>query len=92
MKRVRLTHIDGKLPNLALMKLAHWHRAEGDHVTLTHTPQPSLFESGYDLVYGSAIFDWSEPEGPAARPEPTPAPSWAGPEPRSTRPSRRGSS
>ena len=62
MKRVRLTHMDGKLPNLALMKLAHWHRAEGDHVTLTRTPQPSLFESGYDLVYGSAIFDWSEPE------------------------------
>ncbi len=24
---VRLTQIDGKLPNLALMKLAHWHRS-----------------------------------------------------------------
>ena len=22
---IRLTHIDGKLPNLTLMKLAHWH-------------------------------------------------------------------
>ena len=22
-------HIDGKLPNLALMKLAHWHKAQG---------------------------------------------------------------
>ena len=27
--RVRLTHLDGKLPNLALMKLAHWHRSLG---------------------------------------------------------------
>lgn len=32
---VRLTQIDGALPNLALMKLAHWHRAKGDTVTLT---------------------------------------------------------
>lgn len=26
MRKVRLTQIDGPLPNLALMKLAHWHR------------------------------------------------------------------
>ena len=32
MANVRLTHIDGKLPNLALMKLSHWHRAQGDQV------------------------------------------------------------
>lgn len=57
--RVRLTHIDGKLPNLALMKLAHWHRAQGDEVTLARTPSPSMFEPMYDRVYGSAIFDWS---------------------------------
>ena len=56
---VRLTHIDGKLPNLALMKLAHWHRAQGDGVTLARTPSPSMFEPVYDLVYGSSIFEWS---------------------------------
>jgi len=59
--QVRLTHIDGKLPNLALMKLAHWHQSQGDIVTLTHTPSPSMFEPNYDRVYGSAIFAWSAP-------------------------------
>ena len=61
MMRVRLTHIDGKLPNLALMKLAHWYRAQGDEVMLTRTPSPSMFEPSYDKVYGSAIFAWSAP-------------------------------
>ena len=60
--KVRLTQLDGKLPNLALMKLAHWHQAQGDQVVLAKTPSPSLFEPGdYDLVYGSAIFKWSLP-------------------------------
>ena len=59
--QIRLTHIDGKLPNLALMKLAHWHRAQGDEVTLARTPSPSMFEPQYDRVYGSAIFEWSKP-------------------------------
>ncbi len=59
--RVRLTHIDGKLPNLALMKLAHWHRAQSDDVVLSRKPMPEMFEPEYDLVYGSAIFKWSLP-------------------------------
>ncbi|KKN75618.1 hypothetical protein LCGC14_0378560 [marine sediment metagenome] len=58
---IRLTHIDGKLPNLALMKLAHWHQSQGDQVTLARTPSPSMFEPQYDRVYGSAIFGWSKP-------------------------------
>ena len=58
---IRLTHIDGKLPNLALMKLAHWHRARGDDVFLGRLPTPGLFETAYDKVYASAIFDWSKP-------------------------------
>jgi hypothetical protein len=57
--KVRLTHLDGKLPNLALMKLAHWHRAEGDTVTLSRKVAPEMFESQYDRVYGSAIFGFS---------------------------------
>lgn len=58
--KVRLTHIDGKLPNLALMKLAHYHKAQGDEVVLTRLPQPSMFEGPYDRVYASAIFKWSQ--------------------------------
>ena len=44
MGNVRLTHIDGKLPNLALasMKLSHWHRAQGDQVHLAKTLSPSI--------------------------------------------------
>lgn len=58
---IRLTHIDGKLPNLALMKLAHWHKAKGDSVLLARTPSPDMFELSYHQVYGSAIFAWSKP-------------------------------
>ena len=54
---VRLGQVDGKLPNLALMKLAHWHKAQGHTVTLSKSVQPSLFEPAkYHRVYGSAIF------------------------------------
>lgn len=59
MKRVRLTQIDGKLPNLALMKLAHWHRAQGDEVVMTRQARRDMFEGDYDVVYGSAIFKFS---------------------------------
>lgn len=56
---VRLTQIDGALPNLALMKLAHWHKAQGDTITVTRKIDPDLFEPAYDIVYGSAIFQFS---------------------------------
>lgn len=58
-KKVRITQLDGKLPNLALMKLAHWHRQMGDSVHFTRSPAPELFEPAYDIVYGSAIFAFS---------------------------------
>ena len=60
-ERIRLTHLDGKLPNLALMKLSHWHKARGDDVYLTRSVQPDLFEGRPDKVYASAIFEWSLP-------------------------------
>jgi hypothetical protein len=56
---VRLTQMDGALPNLALMKLSDWHRQRGDDVTLTRSIEPDLFEPHYDAVYGSAIFKFS---------------------------------
>lgn len=57
--RVRLTHIDGKLPNLALMKLAHWHGTRGDSIHFTKSVARELEEGDYDRVYGSAIFSVS---------------------------------
>jgi hypothetical protein len=57
--RVRLTHIDGKLPNLALMKLAHWHRGRGDEIHFSKRVERDMLEGQYDRVYGSAIFSFS---------------------------------
>lgn len=59
--RVRITHLDGKLPNLALMKLSAWHKANGDDVHFSKSPQRELWEGDYDKVYGSSIFGWSKP-------------------------------
>ena len=61
MALIRLTQLDGKLPNLALMKLSHWHRSMGDEVRLERTPSPSMFEPEYEQVYGSAVFGWTLP-------------------------------
>ena len=59
MTAVRLTHLDGKLPNLALMRLARWHRDRGDEVYFTRRIERGLFEPTYARVYGSAIFRFS---------------------------------
>lgn len=56
MARIRLTQIDGKLPNLALMKLASWHKSKGDDVIFKSSIMRDLFEPDYDVVYGSSIF------------------------------------
>lgn len=59
-RTVRLTQLDGKLPNLALMKLSHWHKSLGDNVFFEKSITKNVFEPGYDIVYGSAIFTSSE--------------------------------
>lgn len=59
MATIRLTHIDGKLPNLALMKLSHWHKSQGDEVHFTKSIFKG-FEPDYDTVYGSCIFTFSQ--------------------------------
>lgn len=49
--KVGLLQVDGKLPNLALMKLASWHRKKGDDVRFI-----DLSSIKADRWYGSKIF------------------------------------
>lgn len=49
--KVGLIQIDGKMPNLALMKLAQWHKNKGDDVTIV-----DLSSLGVESWYGSKIF------------------------------------
>lgn len=49
--KIGLIQIDGKMPNLALMKLAKWHRDKGDDVKII-----DLSSLGIDKWYGSKIF------------------------------------
>ena len=57
--RVRLTQIDGKLPNLALMKLSAWHRSRDDEIAFSRKVVRDMLEPAYDKIYGSAIFNFS---------------------------------
>lgn len=59
MKEVRITQLDGSLPNLALMRISAFHRAAGDQVHFSRDPVRQLYEPTYDVVYGSAIFDFT---------------------------------
>ncbi len=54
--RVALYDVDSKIPNLALMKLAQFHRARGDEV-FRYTP---LLAFASDKIYASKIFDFSD--------------------------------
>ncbi len=74
---VLLLHLDGKLPNLALMKLAACHRQLGDHVELRRIAvscsepktlkkairnvEPRFGDPAWDRVYGSLIFEDTRP-------------------------------
>lgn len=61
MADIRITQLDGKLPNLALMRLSAWHKARGDRVHFYTDPTGGMFEPEYETVYGSAIFTKSRP-------------------------------
>lgn len=58
---VLLVQLDGKIPNVALMRIAAHHRALGDDVTLKHGGERGLWDAEWDKVYGSAIFLKSKP-------------------------------
>ena len=65
-RHVLLLQIDGKMPNLALMRLATHHRRQGDRVEYRNAVTPRAVERGlYDApwhrVYASAIFERSRP-------------------------------
>jgi hypothetical protein len=56
--RILLCQIDGKIPNLALMRIAAYHRGLGDYVELCHGAsfESRLLGAVPDKVYGSCIF------------------------------------
>jgi hypothetical protein len=62
---VLLLHLDGRLPNIALMRLAAHHRALGDDVTLRHAPTVAAVEpeigDNFGRVYASAVFERTRP-------------------------------
>lgn len=67
-----MLQFDGKLPNLALMRLAAHHRALGDEVTLRRAAnvpavQRQLWDPSFDAVYGSLIFQSTRPVAEEAR-------------------------
>lgn len=70
--RVLLIQLDGKIPNIALMRLAAHHRAKGDDVELRQAGnvtaiEPLLTDHGWDRVYGSLIFERTRPLAERAR-------------------------
>lgn len=56
MKRIRLTQIDGKLPNIALMKLSFYFKENNFEVILNNSLYKELFEEYYSNVFVSSIF------------------------------------
>jgi len=59
--KVLLIQIDGKWPNLALMKISAYHKNKGDEVALIQSKNPVLGLVPFqpDWVYLSCIFDWN---------------------------------
>ena len=58
--KVKLVHIDGRFPNLALMRIGAYYKNRGDEVTFTRSVNRYMYEPEYDLVMGSSIFKFSE--------------------------------
>jgi len=53
--KILLIHVDGKLPNLPLMKLSAWHKKQGDQVFFRQPCRP-------DIVYIGVVFSWNVPK------------------------------
>lgn len=63
--RVQLLQIDGKVPNIALMRLSAHHRELGDEVVFHRADSPARVSSWWfradDRIYASTIFSRSAP-------------------------------
>lgn len=63
--RVLLLQLDGKIPNLALMRLAAHHRERGDEIEFRRAGNVIAVERGlwdrFDRVYASLIFERTRP-------------------------------
>lgn len=65
MKKILLFQLDGKIPNIALMRISAHHKSLGDLVELRRAGNLQAverqFNDAYDQVYGSLIFERSRP-------------------------------
>lgn len=59
---ILLFQVDGKLPNLALMRLSSWHKSRGDKVELLKSVKDLWFVDKPDVAYASSIFVSSAPK------------------------------
>ncbi len=61
--KILLFQLDGKLPNLALMRVAAYHLQRGDEVELRGPGEMErrLWDSGEEFVYASLIFEKTRP-------------------------------
>jgi hypothetical protein len=69
---VLLLQLDGKIPNLALLRAAAFYRERGDHVVLRRAGNassiaPRFGDPQWDLVLGSLIFESTRPLATAAQ-------------------------
>ncbi len=53
--KIGLIDIDGKIPNLALMKVSSYYKSQGEQVEFLKS------SSTYDRIYASTIFTRSQP-------------------------------
>ena len=59
-KYIKLIQIDGKLPNLALMKLSAYYKEKNYKVDFSRSVHKDLFDKNYENVFASSIFKFSK--------------------------------
>jgi len=57
--RVELVDFDSKIPNLAIMRLSAFHKAQGDNVILSRGFQSAKLFDAPDRIYLSCVFRWN---------------------------------
>lgn len=54
--KIKLIQLDGELPNMAIMKFAHYFKAQGANVDFSRSVRRDMYEPKYDFVFASQIF------------------------------------